>query len=57
MCALRVQELGARARDGLGLPDTRDTEMSELRKQRDTALVAHQRAKTDLTALRNVNRR
>ncbi|MFF2131677.1 hypothetical protein ACFVW1_41230 [Streptomyces olivochromogenes] len=55
--ALRVQELGARARDGLGLPAARDAEMEELRKQRDAALAAGQRAEADLAALRNVNQR
>ncbi|MDQ0904056.1 hypothetical protein QFZ22_000041 [Streptomyces canus] len=55
--ALRIQELGARARDGLGLPAERDAEMAELRKQRDAALAASQRTEADLTALRNVNQR
>ncbi|MFF7534546.1 hypothetical protein ACFZB2_36415 [Streptomyces bobili] len=55
--ALRVQELGARARDGLGLPAARDADMDELRKQRDAALAASQRTEADLTALRNVNQR
>lgn len=54
---LRVQELGARARDGLGVPAARDAEMAELRKQRDAALAASQRTEADLTALRNVNQR
>jgi hypothetical protein len=54
---LRVEELGARARDGLGLPAARDAEMEELRQQRDAALAASKRAEADLTALRNVNQR
>jgi hypothetical protein len=55
--ALRVEELGARARDGLGLPAARDSEIEELRKQRDAALAASQRTEADLAALRNVNQR
>ncbi|MEV8597352.1 hypothetical protein [Streptomyces sp. NPDC052012] len=55
--ALRIQELGARARDGFGLPVTRDAELEELRRQRDAALAASQRTGADLTALRNVNQR
>ncbi|MCX5096374.1 hypothetical protein OOK36_48055 [Streptomyces sp. NBC_00365] len=55
--ALRVQELGARTRDGLGLPAARDSDMDELRKQRDAATAARQRTEADLTALRNVNQR
>ncbi|TRO57082.1 hypothetical protein [Streptomyces sp. IB201691-2A2] len=54
---LRVQELGGRARDGLGLPAARDAEMAEVRRQRDAALATSRRAETDLAALRNVNQR
>lgn len=54
---LRVQALGARTRDGLGLSAACDAELEELRRQRDAALAASQRAEADLTALRNVNQR
>lgn len=54
---LRVQELGARAGNGRGLPAAQDAEVTELRKQRDAALATGQRAEADLVALRNVNQR
>lgn len=55
--ALRVQELGARTRDGLGLTVARDGETEELRKQRDAALAVSRHAEADHTALRNVTQR
>ena len=55
--AIRVEQLGARARDGLSLPPARDAELNDLRKQRDAALASSQRAEADLVALRNVNQR
>ncbi|GAA3781684.1 hypothetical protein GCM10022206_20820 [Streptomyces chiangmaiensis] len=54
---LRAQELGAQTRDGLDARSLRDTEMDELRKQRDAALAASRQAEADLQALRNVNQR
>lgn len=55
--AIRVEQLGARARDGLSLPPARDAELGDLRKQRDAALASSQRAEANLVALRNVNQR
>jgi hypothetical protein len=55
--AIRVEQLGARARDGLSLSPARDAELGDLRKQRDAALASSQRAEADLVALRNVNQR
>ncbi|MGP3636878.1 hypothetical protein ACTU45_26575 [Streptomyces sp. 24-1644] len=54
---LRAHELGARLRDGLGARSLRDTEMEELREQRDAALVAGRQAESAIQALRNVNQR
>ncbi len=54
---LRAKELGARLRDGLNSLSLRDTEMEELREQRDAALVASRQAETAMQALRNVNQR
>ena len=54
---LRARELGARLRDGLNARSMRDTEMEELREQRDAALAASRQAETAMQALRNVNQR
>jgi FtsZ-binding cell division protein ZapB len=54
---LRAHELGARLRDGLDAHSLRDTEMEELREQRDAALAASRQAETAMQALRNVNQR
>ncbi|WP_331729245.1 hypothetical protein OG592_43550 (plasmid) [Streptomyces avidinii] len=54
---LRASELGARLRDGLNARSLRDTEIEELRKQRDAALAAGRQAETAMQALRNVNQR
>lgn len=54
---LRAHELGARLRDGLDARSLRDTEMKELREQRDAALAAVRQAETAIQALRNVNQR
>ncbi|MGW5136775.1 hypothetical protein [Streptomyces sp. NPDC004135] len=54
---LRAHNLGARLRDGLDARSVRDTEMQELREQRDTALAAGRQAETAMQALRNVNQR
>ncbi|MEU2402603.1 hypothetical protein ABZ767_31085 [Streptomyces pseudogriseolus] len=54
---LRAHELGAGLRDGLNAPSLRDTEMEELREQRDAALAAGREAETAMQALRNVNQR
>lgn len=54
---LRAHELGARLRDGLNARSLRDTEMEELREQRDAALAASHQAETAMQALRNVNQR
>ncbi|MGW4912326.1 hypothetical protein [Streptomyces sp. NPDC004270] len=54
---LRAHELGARLRDGLNARSLRDSEMEELRKQRDAALAAGRQAETAMQALRNVNQR
>ncbi|MFE9845376.1 hypothetical protein [Streptomyces goshikiensis] len=55
--SLRAHELGTRLRDGLGARSLRDTEMEELREQRDAALAASRQAETAMQALRNVNQR
>jgi hypothetical protein len=55
--AIRVEQLGARARDGLSLPPARNAELDDLRKQRDAALATSKRAEADLMALRNANQR
>ncbi|MBQ0972955.1 hypothetical protein KBZ00_17675 [Streptomyces sp. RK31] len=54
---LRAHNLGARLRDGLNASSMRDTEMEELREQRDAALAAGRQAETAMQALRNVNQR
>jgi FtsZ-binding cell division protein ZapB len=54
---LRAHELGARLRDGLNARSLRDTEIEELREQRDAALAAGRQAETAIQALRNVNQR
>lgn len=54
---LRAHELGARLRDGLNARSLHDTEMEELREQRDAALAASRQAETAMQALRNVNQR
>ncbi|MFB9483420.1 hypothetical protein ACFFSH_29120 [Streptomyces filamentosus] len=54
---LRAHNLGARLRDGLNARSLRDTEMEELREQRDAALAASRQAETAMQALRNVNQR
>ncbi|WP_405778614.1 hypothetical protein OG512_48940 [Streptomyces sp. NBC_01378] len=54
---LRGRELGGRTRDGLNSRSLRDTEMEELRKQRDAALAAGRQAETSMQTLRNVNQR
>ncbi|AUA07973.1 hypothetical protein GTZ89_46155 [Streptomyces sp. SID8382] len=54
---LRAHELGARFRDGMDARSLRDTEMEELREQRDAALAAGRQAETAMQALRNVNQR
>lgn len=46
-----------RLRDGLNTRSLRDTEMEELREQRDAALAASRQAETAMQALRNVNQR
>ncbi|MFF2812550.1 hypothetical protein ACFVT2_36350 [Streptomyces sp. NPDC058000] len=55
--AIRIEQLGARARDGLSIPPTRDGDLDEMRRQRDTALASSRRAEADLASLRNVNQR
>ncbi|MFI1508120.1 hypothetical protein [Streptomyces sp. NPDC020597] len=54
---LRAHDLGARLRDGLNALSLHDTEMEELREQRDAALAANRQAETAMQALRNVNQR
>ena len=54
---LRAHNLGARPRDGLNARSLRDTELEELREQRDAALAAGPQAETAMQALRNVNQR
>lgn len=54
---LRAHELAARTRDGLTPRPLRDTEMKELRQQRDAALAASHSTEVALQALRNVNQR
>lgn len=54
---LRAHELGTRLRDGLDPRAPRDTELEELREQRDAALAASRQAETAMQALRNVNQR
>lgn len=54
---LRAHELGARLRDDLDARSLRDTEIQELRAQRDAALTAGRQAETAMQALRNVNQR
>lgn len=54
---LRAHNLGARLRDGLNASSMRDTEMDDLREQRDAALAAGRQAETAMQALRNVNQR
>lgn len=54
---LRAHELGARTRDGLDARSLGNTEMEELREQRDAALGAGRQAETAMQALRNVNQR
>ncbi|MEU9982106.1 hypothetical protein [Streptomyces sp. NPDC050856] len=53
---VRAHELGARFRDG-DARSLRDTEMEELREQRDAPLTAGRPAETAMQALRNVNQR
>ncbi|MEU6405373.1 hypothetical protein [Streptomyces sp. NPDC046985] len=53
----RSHNLGARLRDGLNARSLRDTELEELREQRDAALAAGRQAETAMQALRNVNQR
>jgi hypothetical protein len=55
--AIRIEQLGARARDGLSIPSARDGELDEMRKQRDAALASSRRAEADLVSLRNINQR
>jgi hypothetical protein len=55
--AIRLEQLGARARDGLSSSPARDAELDDLRKQRDAALSSSQQAQADLAALRNLNQR
>jgi hypothetical protein len=55
--AIRIEQLGARARDGLSIPSARDGELDEMRRQRDTALASSRRAEADLASLQNVNKR
>ncbi|MFC8715507.1 hypothetical protein ACFUCQ_37220 [Streptomyces sp. NPDC057197] len=54
---LRAHKLGAHLRDGLGARSLRDTEMEELRAQRDAALAASRQAETATQALCNANQR
>ncbi|MFE1028977.1 hypothetical protein ACFW5I_31155 [Streptomyces sp. NPDC058818] len=54
---LRAHELAARLRDGLDARSLRDTEMEELRAQRDAALATARQAESAMQALRNVNQR
>lgn len=54
---LRAHNLGARLRDGLDGRSMRDTEMEELREQRDAALAAGRQVEAAMQALRNVNQR
>ncbi|MBK3628344.1 hypothetical protein JHN59_26570 [Streptomyces sp. MBT49] len=54
---LHAQNLGARLHNGLDAHSPRDTEMEELRKQRDAALAAGRQAETAMQAFRNVNQR
>jgi hypothetical protein len=54
---IRIGQLGARARDGLSIPSTRDAELDDLRMQRDAALASRRRAEADLVSLRNINQR
>ncbi|WP_327373080.1 hypothetical protein OG393_03565 [Streptomyces sp. NBC_01216] len=54
---LRANDLGARLRDGMNAPSPRDSEMEELRAQRDAALATGRQAETAMQALRNVNQR
>lgn len=54
---LRAHDLSARLRDGLNARSMRDTEMEELRRQKDAALAAGRQAETAMQALRNVNQR
>ncbi|WP_405623008.1 hypothetical protein [Streptomyces sp. NBC_01396] len=54
---LRAHDLGARLRDVLNTRSLRDTEIEELREQRDAALAAGRQAETAMQALRNVNQR
>ncbi|MEV0443531.1 hypothetical protein AB0I84_10665 [Streptomyces spectabilis] len=55
--AIRARDLAANARADLVPHPTRDTEMEELRQQRDAALAADRQAETTIQALRNVNQR
>jgi hypothetical protein len=55
--AIRLDQLGARARDGLHSSPARDAELDDLRNQRDAALASSQLAEADLAALRNLNQR
>ncbi|MGW7622507.1 hypothetical protein ACWGLG_43230 [Streptomyces antimycoticus] len=54
---LRAHNLGTRLRDGLDARPLRDTEMEELREQRDAALAAGRQVEAAMQALRNVNQR
>jgi len=54
---IRLEQLAARTRDGLAALPARDTELDDLRKQRDAALAGALRAEADLIALRNLNQR
>lgn len=55
--AIRIEQLGARARDGLAILSARDAVLDDLRMQRDSALANSRRAEVDLVSLRNVNQR
>lgn len=55
--AIRIEQLGARARDGLAIPSARDAELDDLRMQRGAALAKSRRAEADLVSLRNLNQR
>lgn len=55
--AIRIEQLAARARDGLSNLPARDGDLDEMRRQRDTALAGSRRAEADLVSLRNVNQR
>jgi hypothetical protein len=55
--AIRIEQLGVRARDGLSIPATRNAELDDMRAQRDAALATSRRAETDLVSLRNLNQR